>query len=165
VKARDLLKAALIQSTNDAAEALAYSAGEKEFVALMNRKAKELGMANTIFYDACGMNPQNKSTPADLAKLVSYVYQSHPEILAITKNNDFWLEDKSGARMKFQNMNGFYPLAAFVGGKTGYLPEARQTIAGAFEVNQRPVAIAVLYSTNCQADVFRILEKLRSQNQ
>ncbi len=163
VNARDLLKAALIQSTNDAAEALAHSAGEKEFVALMNQKAKELEMANTIFYDACGMNPKNKSTPADLAKMVDYVYKNHPEILQITKSNNLWLPDKSGTWMKFQNVNNFYPLAAFVGGKTGYLVESKQTIASVFEVNKKPIAIVVLYSKNRQSDIFRILEKLQTQ--
>lgn len=163
ITARDLLKAALIQSTNDAAEALAYSIGEEKFVALMNQKAKELGMENTVFYDACGMDPKNRSTPADLAKLVAYVYKNHPEILEITKSNDFWLSNESGTWMKFQNVNNFYPLAAFVGGKTGYLVEAKQTIASVFEVDGKPVAIVVLYSTNRQSDVFRILEELQAQ--
>jgi D-alanyl-D-alanine carboxypeptidase len=114
---KTLLKAALIQSSNDAAEALAQAAGKENFLALMNQKAAELGMANTVFFDPCGLNPKNKSTPADLAKLVAYVHKNHPEILAIGKSNDFWLEDKSGVWMKFQNVNNFYPLAAFVGGK------------------------------------------------
>jgi len=160
---KTLLKAVLIQSSNDAAEALAQAAGKENFLALMNQKAAELGMENTVFFDPCGLNPKNKSTPADLAKLVAYVHKNHPEILAIGKSNDFWLEDKSGVWMKFQNVNNFYPLAAFVGGKTGYLPEAKQTIAGVFNVNGKPTAIIVLYSANRQADVFRILEKLQPQ--
>jgi len=158
-----LLKAALIQSSNDAAEALAQVAGKEKFLSLMNQKAAELGMKNTVFFDPCGLNPKNKSTPADLAKLVAYVHHNHPEILAAGKSNDFWLEDKSGVWMKFQNVNNFYPLAAFVGGKTGYLPEAKQTIASVFEVKGKPVAIVVLYSANRQNDVFRIMEKLQSQ--
>jgi len=43
------------------------------------------------------------------------------------------------------------------------LVEAKQTIASVFKVNGKPVAIVVLYSSNRQADVFRILEKLQSQ--
>ncbi len=160
ITAENLLKAALIQSSNDAAEALAEIKGKETFVAMMNQKAKDLGMANTAFYDACGLDTRNHSTPADLAKLVDYVYKNHSEIFAIGKSNDFWLPDKTGTWMKFQNVNNFYPLAAFVGGKTGYLVEAKQTIASVFKVNGKPVAIVVLYSTNRQADVFRILEKL-----
>jgi len=160
ISAQNLLRASLIQSTNDAAEALAQTAGKEKFLALMNQKAAELGMANTAFYDSCGLDPKNQSTPADLAKLVAYVHKNHPEILAISKSNDFWLNDKSGNWMKFQNVNNFYPVSAFLGGKTGYLPEAKQAIASVFEVNKKPVAIVVLYSANRQNDVFRILEKL-----
>lgn len=86
---KTLLKAVLIQSSNDAAEALAQAAGKENFLALMNQKAAELGMENTVFFDPCGLNPKNKSTPADLAKLVAYVHKNHPEILAIGKSNDF----------------------------------------------------------------------------
>lgn len=162
VSVKNLLQASLIQSANDAAEALAQTAGKENFLALMNQKAKDLGMENTAFFDACGLDPRNRSTPADLAKLVAYVHQNHPEILAITKSNDFWLPDQSGALLKFQNVNNFYPLPAFVGGKTGYLPEAKQTIAGVFNANGKPAAIVVLHSSNRQADVFRILEQINN---
>lgn len=162
ISAQNLLRASLIQSTNDAAEALAQTAGKEKFLALMNQKAAELGMANTAFYDSCGLDPKNRSTPADLAKLVAHVHKNHPEILDISKSNDFWLADKSGNLMKFQNVNNFYPMSAFLGGKTGYLPEAKQAIASVFEVNKKPVAIVALYSANRQNDVFRILEKLKN---
>ncbi len=94
--------------------------GRGSFVALMNQKAKEIGMNNTIFYDAHGLNPANKSTAQDLAKMISYVHEHHPELLTITRNNDFWLPDPRGRLLKFQNTNNFYPLSSFVGGKTGF---------------------------------------------
>lgn len=162
VSVKNLLQASLIQSANDAAEALAQTVGKENFLALMNQKAKDLRMENTAFFDACGLDPRNRSTPADLAKLVGYVYKNHPEILAITKSNDFWLPDQSGALLKFQNVNNFYLLPAFIGGKTGYLPEAKQTIAGVFNANGKPAAIIVLHSSNRQADVFRILEQINN---
>ena len=161
VSAENLLKASLIQSTNDAAEALAYFLGKEKFLNLMNQKAKELGMKNTVFYDVHGLNPRNLSTAADLAKLVAYIYQQHLEILQITRNNNFWLPDSGGTLLKFQNVNNFYPLPEFIGGKTGYLPEARQTLASIFNVNGKSVAIILLYSNNRQADIFTILNRLR----
>lgn len=160
VSAENLLKASLIQSVNDAAEALSYFIGNQRFIRLMNQKAKELEMANTIFYDAHGLSPSNRSTASDLAKLLAYLYQNHPEILETTKNNDFWLPDKTGTLLKFQNVNNFYPLSDFVGGKTGYLPQAKQTMAGVFDVKGRPTAIVVLFSQNRQADIFAILRQL-----
>jgi D-alanyl-D-alanine carboxypeptidase len=57
-------------------------------------------------------------------------------------------------------MNNFYYLSSFMGGKTGYLPEARQTLASVFEINEKPVAIIILNSDNRQADLFSIMRKL-----
>lgn len=163
VSATNLLKASLIQSTNDAAEALAFFTGKQKFIDEMNQKARDLGMTNTIFYDTHGLSTQNVSTAADLLKLVNYIYKNHPEILAITKINDFWLPDKTGALLKFQNVNNFYPLSNFVGGKTGYLPQARQTFAGVFNIEGKDVAVVVLYSNNRQADVFSVLKMARNK--
>jgi len=162
ISAQNLLKASLIQSTNDAAEALACSAGEEKFLGLMNQKAKELGMTSTVFYDAHGLDPANHSTASDLTKLLSYIYKNHPDILETTKDNDFWLPNINGKLVKFINMNGFYPISNFIGGKTGYLVEAKQTLAALFDVNGEPVAVIVLHSKNCQADAFRILEKIEN---
>lgn len=157
VSKENLLKASLIQSANDASEALAFFMGKQKFIETMNRKAKSLGMANTVFYDVHGLNPQNTSTASDLAKLVSYIYQNHPEMLNTTKNNDFWLAGKTGTLLKFRNVNNFYPLSDFIGGKTGYLPQTRQTFAGVFNVKGQATAVVVLYSDNRQADVFSML--------
>lgn len=72
----DLLYAVMIQSANDAAVALAaHVAGSKDgFVALMNQKAKELGMKNTSFQSVHGLPPStgqkvDTTTARDLSKL------------------------------------------------------------------------------------------------
>lgn len=160
VSSENLIKATLIQSSNDAAEALVYSLGKQKFLELMNQKAKELKMENTVYYDAHGLSPKNRSTSSDIAKLLKYIYKNHPDILAVTKENNFWLPDPSGTQLKFQNVNNFYYLPYFVGGKTGYILESRQTLASVFKVNRDPVAIVVLNSGNRQADVFSILRKI-----
>jgi D-alanyl-D-alanine carboxypeptidase len=161
ISAENLLKASLIQSSNDATEALEYFMEKKKFLTLMNQKAKELKMANTIFYDVHGLNPDNTSSASDLVKLLAYIYKKHPEILSITMNNNFWLPDQTGKLLKFTNLNSFYPLATFIGGKTGYLVEAKQTFASIFNINGKPVAIILLYSNNHQADTFAILKKIK----
>ena len=158
VAGRDLLRASLIQSTNDAAEALAHAAGPEIFIVNMNQKAKDLGMDDTHFEDTHGLSLQNRSTAGDLAKLMAYIYQNHPQILATTKDTDFWLPDPTGRLLKFKNLNVFYQSPGFIGGKTGYLTEARQSIASVFNVGGKPVAIIVLYSKYRQADVASILE-------
>lgn len=162
ITANNLLKATLIQSSNDSAEALSYFVGKDKFIKLMNQKAKEIGMENTLYYDVHGLSIDNKSTALDLAKLMSYIYKKHPKILEITKMNDFWLPDNMGNLMKFKNVNNFYYLSEFIGGKTGYLTEAKQTFNSVFNINGKPVAIVILYSDNRMGDIFGILKKLKS---
>lgn len=163
VSAKNLLQASLIQSTNDASESLTYFLGKGKFLDLMNQKAKELGMSDTVFFDAHGLNPANRSTATDIAKLLTYIHKNHTEILGITKNNNFWLPDPTGKLLKFQNVNNFYDLPEFIGGKTGYLPEAKQTSALLFNISKEPIAIILLYSSNRQSDTFKIIDQLKNQ--
>ena len=73
----DLLKAIIIASANDAAVAMAeYIAGDEEnFVKLMNQKAKSLGMKDTNFLNACGLDEENHLTSAnDIAIILSAIF-------------------------------------------------------------------------------------------
>ncbi len=161
VSAADLLKASLIQSTNDAAESLAHFIGPEKFLDLMNQKAKDLGMHSTHFYDVHGLNIANHSSASDLAILLAYIYRNHPEILTMSKDNDFWLPDPKGRLLKFKNVNNFYGSPEFIGGKTGYLLQAKQSLASVFFLNGKTVAIVVLYSKNRQADTLGIINRIK----
>ena len=164
VSAKNLLRASLIQSTNDAAESLTYFLEKGKFLALMNQKAKELDMVNTFFYDSHGLNPSNRSTVPDIAKLLTYIYENHPEILNITKDDNFWLPNQRGRLLKFKNVNNFYQIPEFIGGKTGYLPEAKQTLASLFNLNEEPITIILLYSKNRQTDILKILNWFKNNS-
>lgn len=161
ITAQNLLKASIIQSTNDSAESLANFLVKNKFLDLMNQKTKELGMKNTIFYDVHGLSLENQSTANDLSKLITYIYKEHPDILEITRNNDFWLPDRNGRLLHFRNLNEFYFLENFIGGKTGFLPQAKETFAGIFRVNEKSFAIILLHSDNRQADIFNLLRQLK----
>ncbi len=72
----ELLYALIVQSANDAATALAiHYAGSKEaFVRLMNTRAQEIGMRDTVFHSVHGLPPgkgqlPDASTPRDIAEL------------------------------------------------------------------------------------------------
>jgi len=72
----DLIKAALIQSANDAADALALSVAPSfpSFAVLMNRKAQQLGLADTHFVRPDGLDtPGHVSSAADVTKLARVV--------------------------------------------------------------------------------------------
>ncbi len=72
LKVSDLLKALLIQSANDAANVLAegVSGSVSEFVKLMNKTAKDLGMKNTNFVNTHGYHDdKHYTTPRDMVKI------------------------------------------------------------------------------------------------
>lgn len=85
-----LIESILIVSANDSCVAIAeYIAGsEAEFVKLMNEKAKELGLENSIFYNPNGLpeadKRENTMTIREINKLARYILYQYPEILEVT---------------------------------------------------------------------------------
>ncbi len=75
---RDLFKAVVVNSANDAARTLAeYVAGSEEsFVELMNKKAEELKLKNTHFVNASGLDEEDHySTARDIASLTKELFK------------------------------------------------------------------------------------------
>ncbi len=72
------LHLALMSSENHAAQLLGrtYPGGVPAFVEAMNAKAQLLGMADTHFADPTGLSPENRSSPADLVRLVKTAYDN-----------------------------------------------------------------------------------------
>lgn len=78
-----LVKCISISSANDASVAMAeYIGGSEEgFVKMMNDKAKELGMNNTNFVNACGLDePNHYSSAYDIALMSMYLLNNYPEV-------------------------------------------------------------------------------------
>ncbi len=78
----DLLLAMLLPSADDAAEDLAYNVGHgsvARFVAMMNRRARQLGLDHTHYSTPIGLDtPGNYSTASDLVKLAEYDLSTQP---------------------------------------------------------------------------------------
>jgi len=80
---RDLLKSVVIASANDGAVALAefVSGSEESFVDLMNKKARMLGMENTSFRNACGLDADGHFTTAkDIAIMSRELITKYPHV-------------------------------------------------------------------------------------
>jgi len=73
---RDMLMVAVMASENRAATALGrtFPGGMPAFVTAMNRKAAALGMRDSHFADPAGLSVDNRSTAADLARMVTAAY-------------------------------------------------------------------------------------------
>lgn len=111
----DLFKATAISSANDAAVALgeAVAGSESAFVSLMNARAQELGMSNTAFLNASGLDEQGHvSTARDIA-LMSRELLMHP---MITDYTTVWMDSLRDGKTSLVNTN---KLVRFYEGTTG----------------------------------------------
>lgn len=100
----ELLRATAIQSANDAAVALAEHIGGSEdgFVMLMNEKAQELGMTNTVFKNASGLDEEGHVTTARDIALMSQALLSHPKII---EYSTIWMDTLRNGETSLTNTN------------------------------------------------------------
>ncbi|GMX58640.1 MAG: hypothetical protein MCSN_2940 [Candidatus Microsyncoccus archaeolyticus] len=131
LKIKDLLEIMLIESSNDAAESLAEKMGRDNFVKLMNQKANQLGMKNTLYTNPSGLDfdYSNISTVDDLKKIVTYIIKEHSlitEILSI-KEKDLYNNNIFHHKMISTNIL-LYENNGYVWGKTGYTVKAGECI-------------------------------------
>ena len=137
IKLKDLLYGLMLRSGNDAALAIAnYIAGSEEnFVNLMNVKAKELGMKNTLFYNASGLpTPHgNYSSCYDMALLTRYVMKNklYREIVS-TKEYKVTTNYKTYV---WNNKNKLLRYNYITGGKTGYTEESGRTLVSSATID------------------------------
>jgi serine-type D-Ala-D-Ala carboxypeptidase (penicillin-binding protein 5/6) len=125
IKVSDLLKIMLIESSNVAAYAFVDHLEEKYGVSLvdkMNEKAAVLGMNDTLFTEAAGLDDkQSFSTGQDLIKLVKYSfrYGSLYDILKTQKTEVASIDGR--LRHQILNTNELLgKLLNIIGGKTGF---------------------------------------------
>ncbi len=157
----ELLYAAMIQSANDAAYALGRFAGGsvEGFVALMNAKAKELGMTHTTFRSPHGLPPDSRhaiegdlTTPRDFAVLSRYLLQ-RTNILKYTsvRLRDFANPPlpprKAPTQMKNHN-NLLGKVAGVDGLKTGLTDAAGYCISLTAQRNGQRVIVVTMGGVN-----------------
>ena len=111
----DLFKATAISSANDAAVALgeAVAGNETTFVALMNARAKELGMKNTVFLNASGLDAQGHVSSARDIAIMSRELLLHP---MIKDYSTVWMDTLRDGNTSLVNTN---KLVRFYEGTTG----------------------------------------------
>ena len=163
INTRELLFPLLLESSNDAAEALAESVDRDVFIEKMNTKAKELGMEDTVLKDPSGLSSGNVSNTLDLQKLMMHLYKERRHILDITHLTTF-----VGSKHIWQNNDPVFSSLGFVGGKHGYTEAADRTFAAIFNEKlslegTRPVGIVLLGSDNLKSDTEALLQALNER--
>jgi len=113
---RDMVKAVCVVSANDCAVALGehVAGSEENFVAKMNQRAAELGMADTTFHNATGLPAEGHVTSAhDIALMSRELILHHPDIRQFTT---IWMDSLRDGASSLVNTN---KLIRFYEGATG----------------------------------------------
>lgn len=153
---RELFTAATVNSSNDAAVALAelVSGTEKHFVILMNEQAHFLGLKHTQFYNATGLDGDhlgftseetNSASARDVATIAQKLIEKHPEVLDFTTltsfetsaGNELWNSNLmlQGMTESFNGIDGL---------KTGYTHLAGSCFASTGVFNDRRIITIVM---------------------
>ena len=131
ISLRDLLYGLILRSGNDAAVSIAKYVGtnEEKFVELMNKKAKKIGMNNTIFTNPHGLDDetQNYSTPYDMALLMKYA-NSLMDFVEISGTKKWTATTNKKTYVWYNRNKLLFNYKYLTGGKTGYTPKAGKSL-------------------------------------
>jgi D-alanyl-D-alanine carboxypeptidase len=164
----DLIYALLLNSANDAAEAIAISvAGSiKNFAYMMNEKVAELKLKDTNFTNPHGLdNEMHYTTAYDLAKISAYALENEifakiadEEKYIIYPKNPDGTDNKAGARFlrNHNKMLRFYKDA--IGVKTGFTKRSGRCLVSAAVKNGTRLVAVTLNASNDWNDHIEMLD-------
>ena len=162
ISIEDLLYGLILRSGNDAAIALAnYIAGsEEKFVQLMNDKAKEIGMNNTIFNNSHGLddNEKNYSTAYDMALLSVYA-NKNSTYKKISNTKTFSAKSNNKTYLWYNRNKLLQQYEYCTGGKNGYTPNAGKTLVSTATKDSLILTIITLNDSDCYRTHKSLYEK------
>lgn len=145
----DLVYALLLRSGNDAAVLIAKNISPTidEFVYLMNEKAKELKLNDTIFNNPSGLDVYdsgNISSCYDMAKLMSYCIKN--KIFQMITSTKKYNQAIKGIWYNKNKLLQNYEYC--IGGKTGYTHKAKRTLITCSEKNYHRLIVVTFSCSN-----------------
>lgn len=155
----ELLRASVIASANDATVALAeaVAGSEESFVNLMNERAKQLGMKNTHFVNACGLDADGHLTSGMDVAIMACELIKHD---LIKKYSTVWMDALRDGKSELVNTN---KLVRYYNGatglKTGTTSKAGCCIAASAERDGMEL-VAVVMGSSSSNDRFAGAKKL-----
>lgn len=146
---KDLLYGLMLRSGNDAAIELANKVGgsEEGFTILMNELASSIGMHNTNFINASGLEDDkgngNTSTPYDMALLMSYAMNN--EIFKTITSTKHYVAKTNFKTYDWYNKNKLLTDYEYTtGGKTGYTKKAYRTLVTSATKDDKNLVVVTL---------------------
>jgi len=160
VTTEDLLRGMIVQSGNDATIALAeaVAGSEEAFVALMNKQAQKMGLANTVFVNATGMPAAgHHATARDIALLAAAVIRDFPDRYPLYSQKEY-----TWNRITQANRNRLLWIDPSVDGmKTGFTEAAGYCLVASAKRGERRLISVVM---GAQSDVLRMTESQKLLN-
>lgn len=135
ISVENLIKSALLESSNDSTFALAEGiissqnkVGVENFVKFMNLEARNLNLENTFFVNPTGLDSEfsNYSTAKDLAKLSRIILEKNPKIFDISSKKELVITDENGKfhHLAINRNKLIEENLEIIGQKTGYTEKA-----------------------------------------
>lgn len=156
----ELIKLALMSSSNDAAYTLAEQYGLETFVASMNQTAQQLKLTQTSFVDPTGLSAKNQSTLTDLYTLSEYILRNYPVIF------NFSVEPVTRINgTQITNLNYLLPYYddIIIGSKTGFINESGENLVLVVKFPNSPfIFIGLLNSQHRFKDAEMIITQLKA---
>lgn len=162
ISAEDLLYAIMLRSANDACVAVARAIGgsPEGFVALMNRKATEIGAVNTHFANPNGLHaPDHYTTARDLALIACYAMRNPTFRQVVGTRYRIIKRDPQNKDVYLKNHAKFlwwYPGADGI--KTGYTTQAGRCFVGSATRNGWRLISVVLNSPDMYAETRALMD-------
>jgi D-alanyl-D-alanine carboxypeptidase (penicillin-binding protein 5/6) len=162
VTVRDLLYGLLLDSGNDAAEALAQAIVPRaRFIADLNAKAARWGLRSTTFSNPSGLDdPGLRSTPYDLAVVAGHLATEYPALMEIAGSRERSIPATSQhhayAPYNLNKMLWTYP--GTTGLKTGLTDDAGGCVVITATRNGRHLVAVVMHSDVFFTDAARLLD-------
>ena len=161
---KQLLYSALLESTNDTAETLAYGASGgsiSRFYRLMNERARELGMTDTTYRSASGLNDDTNLSSARDQAIVARQALENPVFASIvrTRVRRVSWPPPTYAKEWVNHNKMLWTYEGTYGVKTGYTTLAGGCLAVAVRRGEHSVIAVVLGSDNIWADMPRLVDE------
>lgn len=158
IRLEDLIQGVIVQSANDGciiiAEGMAGS--EEGFAQLMNERAREIGLTQSVFKNSTGLPADGQFVTArELVLLAAHLWREYPEFYRLYSQRDFtWNKILQRNRNPLLAMN-----VGADGLKTGYTEESGYAIVGSADRDGRRIFLAMsgMESDSQRADEARRL--------
>lgn len=160
-----LLDGIFLVSANDAAEALSEEVtGDRgEFISLMNKKASQMGMKDTLFLNPSGLEEDGTmqySSAYDVALMARFAIKNWPNLVDISSKEHIFI-DKTDYHQDYDLYSGINLLTTYpgvVGFKTGFTPEAGLTLVTLARKDNKEVLGVLLGSSDRRIDARQLLD-------